>query len=258
MSPFRDFSEYGPRRKVVGGVEARSRRGAFGTTWWGRALIDAVEGLADAGRLARGKTYARAGQVVAFRVGTGAVTAEVQGSQPQPFESTFYLRELDDDAVAELVTIVRATPGMLAEIVSGSLPSSLGPLLLPTSAGELDFDCTCPDSGWPCKHVAAVAYLTAEHLDKHPLDILAIRGVEMDSLISGVEDEQSVVDSDDLYGDRTVLPDLPVVPRRPAMEDLDPVLLRRAMRLLAPDERAVGAGIRELEGLYGRLRRSEP
>ena len=27
---------------------------------------------------------------------------------------------------------------------------------------------------------------------------------------------------------------------------------------LAPDERAVGAGIRELEGLYGRLRRSEP
>ncbi|KAA0022417.1 SWIM zinc finger family protein [Antrihabitans cavernicola] len=256
MSPFRDFSEYGPRRRVEGGVEARSRRGAFGTTWWGRALIDAVENLADAGRLSRGRTYARAGQVIAFRVGTGAVTAEVQGSQPQPFESTFFLRALDEDAVAELIAQVRATPGMLAEIVSGSLPATLGPLLLPTSAGELDFDCTCPDSGWPCKHVAAVAYLTAEHLDKYPLDILAIRGVELDNLISGVENEKSIVDDDDLYGDRTVLPALPIVPQRPAIEDLDPALLRKAMRQLAADERAVGAGIRELEGLYGRLRRS--
>ena len=255
MSLSRDFDKYGPRRPVVGGVEARSRRGAFGVTWWGRALVDAVESLADAGRMSRGRTYARAGQVIAFRVGEGAVTAEVQGSQPQPFESTFHLRPLEPDVVDELVDVVRSTPGMLAEIVSGSLPTALGPLLLPASASELDFDCTCPDVGWPCKHVAAVAYLTAEHLDSNPLDILAIRGVEVDALISGVGEQNSVVDPDDLYGDRTLLPELPVAPQRPAIEDLDPALLRRALRMSAHDERVVAAGFHELEGLYGRLRR---
>ncbi len=257
MSPprdrFTDFSQFGPRRKVVGGVEARTRRGAFGQTWWGRALIDSVESLADAGRLARGRTYARAGQVISLEVGAGAVTAEVQGSQPDPFHSSFGMRTLDADAVRELVDAVRATPGMLAEIVSGSVPKALGELLLPSSASELDFDCTCPDVGWPCKHVAAVCYLTAEHLDQRPLDILTLRGVELDTLITGVESDQMAGASDDLYGDRTELPDLPTVEHRPAMDDLDPTFLRRALRATAEDEKAVAAGMRELSALYGAL-----
>ena len=74
----------------------------------------------------------------------GEVRAEVQGSQAEPFESVFSLRTFDDDRTAELVDAIRATPGMLAEIVSGSLPQALGPLLLPQTASELDFDCSCP------------------------------------------------------------------------------------------------------------------
>jgi uncharacterized Zn finger protein len=256
MSPGRrrggDFSQYGQRRPVVGGVEARTRRGAFGKTWWGRALIDAVEGLADSGRLTRGRTYARAGQVVSFQVGAGQVNAEVQGSQPQPFSSTFVIAPLDDDAVREVVDTIRATPGMLAEIVSGSVPKELGPLLLPSRASELDFECTCPDSGWPCKHVAAVAYLTAEHLDERPLDILLLRGIELDALISGVESEPAW-DATDLYGDRVELPALPTVERRPAIDDLDTMLLRRALRLVSEDEKVVAQAVRELTRVYDGL-----
>ena len=255
MSPGggRDFSQYGKRRSVRGGVEARNRRGAFGRTWWGRALVDAVEELAEAGRLSRGRTYARSGQVVSYSFGAGAVTAEVQGSQPQPFEATFSVRRFDHDEVRELVAAVRDTPGMLAEVVSGSVPSSLGGLLLPSSAGEFDFDCTCPDSGWPCKHVAAVVYLTAEHLDERPLDILTLRGVDVETLISGVESESDRLDSDDLYGDRAVLPDLPTVEVRPAMDDLDPTYLRKALRLVSEDEQAVVTGVRELSAVYGAI-----
>ncbi|MBJ8348111.1 SWIM zinc finger family protein [Antrihabitans sp. YC2-6] len=257
MSPargrFNDFSQYGKRRPVVGGVEARSRRGSFGSTWWGRALLDAVEGLADSGRLARGKTYARAGQVVAIQVGSGAVTAEVQGSQPLPFTSTLSIKPLDDDAIAELIDTVRSTPGMLAEIASGSVPRDLGPLLLPSRASELDFDCTCPDSGWPCKHVAAVAYLTAEHIDEKLLDILTLRGIDFDTLISGVEADPVDIATDDPYGDRIELPALPKVNFTPAMDDLDPAVLRRALRTLADSEKEVATTVHELSSLYARL-----
>ena len=248
-----DFSQFGPRRRVKGGIEARNRRGAFGSTWWGRALIDAVEALADAGRLSRGRTYARGGQVVAFKLGHGAVTAEVQGSQPLPFTSTLILEPLDDDVMAEVIDTIRRTPGMLAAIAGGAVPHELGPMLLPTRASELDFDCTCPDSGWPCKHVAAVMYLTAEHIDEHPLDILTLRGIELDMLISGVEREAAADPADDPYGDRVELPDLPRVEYRSALDDLDATLLRRALRTLAYEPAEVAAAMADLEFLYGLL-----
>ncbi|MBD0322613.1 MAG: SWIM zinc finger family protein [Aldersonia sp.] len=244
-----DFSQFGKRRDVVGGVEARNRRGAFGRTWWGRAFVEAIEAHADPGRLTRGRTYARAGQVVSMRVQPGEVVAEVQGSQPRPFTSVLSVRTLNEEQVAELVDTIRSTPGMLAETVSGSLSPDLAPLLLPQSAADLDFDCTCPDSGWPCKHVAAVAFLTAEILDERPLEMLTLRGVDLDALIAGVENETDY-DVDDLYGDAVELPALPSAQFRPATEDLDPVLLRKALRATAEDERTVISGARDLDAVY--------
>ncbi|NEW47596.1 hypothetical protein GV789_24615, partial [Nocardia cyriacigeorgica] len=99
MNPRVDFREFGPRRPVSGGVEARSRRGAFGRTAWGRAFIDAVERMAEPGRLSRGRSYARSGQVVSYRIERGAVVGEVQGSQPRPFTATCTIRLLRPEEV---------------------------------------------------------------------------------------------------------------------------------------------------------------
>ncbi|QBS43199.1 SWIM zinc finger family protein [Nocardia sp. CS682] len=250
MSPYIDYSEFGKRRPVRGGVEARSRRGGFGRTWWGKALIDAVEQMADAGRMSRGRTYARAGQVVSYRIEPGAVTAEVQGSQPRPFTAVFTVRPLREEEIELLIETIRDAPGMLAEIASGALPTALGPLLLPTTAADLDFTCSCPDPGWPCKHVAAVCYLLAERLDERPREILALRGLDLDTLIGGIERDLRAVDSDDPYGNEAVLPDLPKAEFRPAPEDLDPLLLRKAMRMTSAEEPIAAAGLRELTALY--------
>lgn len=255
MSPFEDYSKYGKRRPVDGGVSARSRRGGFGRTWWGKALIDAVEAMAEPGRLARGRTYARSGQVVSYRIEPGAVTAEVQGSQPRPFTAVFTVRPLREEELALLIETIRTAPGMLAEIASGALPSGLGPHLLPTTAADLNFTCTCPDPGWPCKHVAAVCYLLAERLDERPREILTLRGLDLDTLIGGIERDPQPTVSDDPYGDRVTLPDLPTPEFRPAADDLDPVILRRALRMLAEDESSAAAGLRELRVLYDVLGR---
>ncbi|MBF6334078.1 SWIM zinc finger family protein [Nocardia transvalensis] len=250
MSPFDDYSKYGKRLPVRGGVEPRSRRGSFARTWWGRSFIEAVERVADDGRLARGRSYARSGQVVTYHLEPGAVAAEVQGSQPRPFSSVLTMRQLRDERLDELIDLVRATPGMLAQLASGALPKELGPLLLPTTASELDFACTCPDSGWPCKHVAALCYVIAERLDEQPSVMLTLRGLDLDTLIGGVERDNGPTVSDDLYGETTTLPALPTPDFRPALEDLDPVPLRQALRMTAEDERTAEAGLRDLRELY--------
>lgn len=247
---------YGTTRRVDGGIEARTKRGALGRTWWSKELLSTMEQVADRGRLTRGRAYARAGQVLSMRLEPGAVVGDVQGSQLTPFTSTVRIRQLDADAIDELVDRVRSAPGMLARVAGGVLPEELGPLLLPRRAGELDFDCTCPDDGWPCKHAAAVAYLLAEHVDEQPLAVLTLRGVDLTTLIGGVDTlpDPAPADATDFYGDDTELPELPAERFRPAMEDLDPTVLRRALRAGGTDEAVVIRGLSDLEDLYRRMR----
>ncbi|MGN5239507.1 MULTISPECIES: SWIM zinc finger family protein [unclassified Rhodococcus (in: high G+C Gram-positive bacteria)] len=252
MAGRRNGGRHGTAESAMHGVEARTKRGAIGRSWWSKELIATMEQVAEKGRLTRGRAYARSGQVVSMRLEPGAVIGEVQGSQLRPFTATVTVRTLSDEAVEELIERVRSSPGLLARLAGGVLPEELGPLLLPRRAGELDFDCTCPDDGWPCKHAAAVAFLLAEHVDENPMSVLTLRGVEVSMLIGGVEEEEP--DDGDFYGDDTELPELPVERFRPAVDDLDPMLLRRALRAGGTDEAVVIRGMSDLEDLYRRLR----
>ncbi|WP_280426881.1 SWIM zinc finger family protein [Nocardia carnea] len=246
-----DFAEYGKRRPVSGGVSTRNRRGGFARNFWGKALLEVMERLADPGRLARGRTYARAGQVVSYRIEPGLVTAEVQGSQPRPFTTTCEIRRLRPEEVELVVELIRSAPGMLARIVSGDLPRELAPHLVPETAADIDFGCSCPDPGWPCKHAIAVVCLLAERLDEHPRDLLAVRGLSIDRLIGGVETTIEQVDETaDPYGNALELPELPVPRGGPALDELDPALLRRALRMLCADETTAAAANRALVTMY--------
>ncbi|PTR22965.1 putative Zn finger protein [Rhodococcus sp. OK519] len=260
MSPQRgrpDFSSFGKRRPVVGGVESASKRGAFARGWWGRALIEALEKVGDTGRLSRGRTYARGGQVVALDIAAGRVTGEVQGSQLSPFTAVLTLRTLDEEHTAELVETIRATPGTLAALASGAVPQELAPMLLPDGGRELDFDCTCPDPGWPCKHVAAVAYLLAEKVDREPLTMLTVRGLELDRLMRAVggenEEESGRAAGDDHFGDDVRYAHLPEIEFCAAPEDLDAALLRKVLRAGVDDESEVAAALRDLDECYRAL-----
>ncbi len=50
------------------------------------------------------------------------------------------------------------------------------------------------------------------------------------------------------------MPGLPDADFRAAIDDLDPLLLRKAIRSVSEDERAVDAAIRELKALYQHFR----
>ena len=68
------------KRRPADGIRAKTERGQFGKTWWAGRWIAALERLVNPARLARGRTYARVGQVVSLDVSADGVKASVQGS----------------------------------------------------------------------------------------------------------------------------------------------------------------------------------
>lgn len=209
----RDGSAYGRRIPVEGGVAARSRRGAIGESWWSERFLAVLDQLGVGGRLSRGKTYARAGQVIDLTIEPGKVVATVQGSRDEPYRARIGLSPFADEAWDAVEDAFARDSWYAASLLGGSVPedledvfASVGLSLFPTGAREMPMDCTCPDWSVPCKHLAAVAYLVAERFDADPFLILRWRGRDRARLLAGVRSRR-----DD--GDPVVTPLATVVNR---------------------------------------------
>ncbi|MEV7411587.1 SWIM zinc finger family protein [Streptomyces althioticus] len=152
---------------------------SFAETWWGRAWVTALEdGALDPARLARGRGYAEQGHVDAITVTPGLVLAYVQGSRPRPYRVQVRLRTFDDSDWDRFLDAAADRPGHIAALLDKEMPQSLadcGVPLLP-GPGDLAPRCSCPDSGHPCKHAAALCYQTARLLDADPFVLLLLRG----------------------------------------------------------------------------------
>ncbi|MFF7093790.1 SWIM zinc finger family protein [Streptomyces rubradiris] len=177
-TPHRD----GELRRTFPAFPAREGGGAgepFAGTWWGNAWVGALErGALDAKRLARGRGYADQGQVDAITVTPGLVLAYVRGSRPRPYRAQVRVRALEDADWERFLDAAADRPGHIAALLDKELPQSLadcGVPLLP-GPGDLVPRCSCPDSGHPCKHAAALCYQTARLLDADPFVLLLLRG----------------------------------------------------------------------------------
>ncbi|MCL7457776.1 SWIM zinc finger family protein [Micromonospora echinofusca] len=177
------FADYGPPRRVDGGLRARSTRGAIGRSWWSRRFLEVLESFALGTRLTRGRSYARAGQVIRLDVAPGAVHAEVQGSRAQPYEVSIALPPFPEALWARVEAELAAQAFFSARLLAGDLPPELeelfaaaGAPLFPAGVAELRQRCSCPDFAVPCKHLAATFYLLAEAFDADPFRLLHWRG----------------------------------------------------------------------------------
>lgn len=177
---------------VEGGIRARGRRGSIGERWWSRRFVDALEHVCDPGRLARGRSYARSGQVLDLEIGPGLVEARVQGSRPAPYRVTIGITAYDREQWRELVDALAAQALHRAKLLAGEMPPEIeevfggcGLPLFPEERG-LEMDCSCPDRGLPCKHLSAVLYVLAEAFDDDPFLVLAWRGMARDALLDAL------------------------------------------------------------------------
>lgn len=183
-------------REVKGGIKAKSKRGAFGTTWWGERWEEILKGFNIDSRLQRGKRYARKGQVISIDVAEGTVTAEVQGSRTDPYTVTIRLRPYDDAEWDELIETFRHQPYFAATLLAGEMPPEVetlveqtGLALFPERKVDLETNCSCPDWSNPCKHIAAVYYLLAEEFDRDPFLLFRLRGMERGPLMARIGGE---------------------------------------------------------------------
>ncbi|WP_369915997.1 hypothetical protein [Plantactinospora sp. KBS50] len=186
-----DFAEYGPRRRVPGGLRTRSTRGAIGDSWWSRRFVAVLESFALGTRLTRGRSYARSGQVLSLEVTPGAVLAEVQGSRARPYPVRIGLPVFDARTWTRLEDLLAGQALYGARLLAGDLPAELadvfagqGAALFPTGLDELRMRCGCPDPAVPCKHLAATFYLLAEALDADPFLLLRWRGRDREQLLA--------------------------------------------------------------------------
>jgi uncharacterized Zn finger protein len=177
-------------RRVEGGIQINSTRGPVARTWWSRRFLAVLESLGVGGRLSRGRTYARAGQIVSLDLDAGGAVAQVQGSRPQPYKVRVGIPAFGKTEWAAITQALADDASYAAAMLNGEMPrdiervfDAVGISLFPASHRDLAMDCSCPDHAVPCKHLAAVFYVLAERFDADPFQILALRGRDRDALL---------------------------------------------------------------------------
>ena len=226
----RDWSRFTPakRIRVDDGLELRSRRGVIGETWWSRRFLSAVESVLAAGRLSRGRTYARQGQVIDMGIGAGLVVAQVQGTRRTPYGVQISMPALSDERWEAVIDMLAAQAGYTARLLAGELPHEIedvfaqaGAALFPERGSHLVTDCTCPDWATPCKHAAAVCYLMAEAFDDDPFQLLAFRGRGREVLLAELRARRgSLIDSSSAVGRDGPASSDPALSAPPLLDDV--------------------------------------
>ena len=180
------------------GIRARSQSGDFARSWWAARWIAALEKVVDVRRLARGRTYARGGQVISLEEERGVVRAVVQGSRPTPYNVTIKLRPLNRGQWRAVIDALASRALFAAQLLAGEMPQEIdqvfaaaGCSLFPASRGELETSCSCPDSANPCKHVAAAHYILGEQIDEDPFLLFRLRGRTEEQVLSALRSRRS-------------------------------------------------------------------
>jgi uncharacterized Zn finger protein len=179
-----------PRRPAKG-IRAKTGRGRFGKSWWAGKWIAALERLVDPGRLSRGRSYARSGQVLNIDIQPGRVDSRVQGSRLKPYQVRIKIEPLSNRAWTRVTEAMASQAIFAAKLLSGEMPQNIEEAfrkakvsLFPAKSGDLETNCSCPDYANPCKHIAAVYYLLGEQFDADPFLIFRLRGKSKNDIMA--------------------------------------------------------------------------
>jgi uncharacterized Zn finger protein len=176
---------------VEGGIVTSKARGAMASSWWSKRFTDVLESYGLGGRMTRGKSYARKGQVLTLDVTAGMIVAQVQGSRSTPYVVTIRITPPTETQWSSLGDALRARAGYAAAMLAGEIPTDLeavfseaGASLFPFAWRDLRATCSCPDWGDPCKHQGAVLYVFADRLDADPWQLFAWHGRTRDDILA--------------------------------------------------------------------------
>lgn len=199
-SDYNYYFDFEPTRpiEVKDGIKARSQRGAFAKSWWATRWIQAMERLVDAGRLSRGRSYARKGQVLSIEEKKNGVEARVQGSRRTPYKIDIQVAPLGTAQWEKVIDALAEQALFTALLLAGEMPQDIeeafqtaGVSLFPDRRDDLTTHCSCPDWSNPCKHVAATHYILGERFDEDPFLLFRLRGRSQDQILQGLRQRRA-------------------------------------------------------------------
>lgn len=203
-------------KEAKDGIKARSQRGAFAKNWWAQRWIAALERLVDSGRLSRGRSYARKGQVLSIEETKDGIAARVQGSRSTPYKIKIQITPLSDAEWEKVFDALAEQAIFTAQLLAGEMPQDIETAfdaakvsLFPTKRTDLQTDCSCPDYSNPCKHVAATHYILGERFDEDPFLIFRLRGRTQEQVMAALRSRRS--EEDESAEDETEEPEI-VIP----------------------------------------------
>src|SRR5512136_1814414 len=126
MSRYYDYySYYKPTQAIETdqGIKAKSKRGQFAKNWWAARWISALERLVDSGRLRRGQSYARKGQVLAIEETKEGIEAKVQGSRPRPYKVFINITPLTNAQWEKVINALAEQAIFTAQLLAGEMPT---------------------------------------------------------------------------------------------------------------------------------------
>lgn len=190
------------------GIKAKSKRGEFAKNWWATRWIGALEKLMDRGRLSRGRTYARQGQVLSIEETKSGITAKVQGSRRTPYKVTVNIDTLTNEQWEKVIDALAGQAIFTAQLLAGEMPQEIeqafraaGVSLFPEKRGQLITDCSCPDPSNPCKHIAAVHYILGEQFDEDPFLLFRLRGRTQEQILAALRERRAAGGGADEVGE---------------------------------------------------------
>ncbi len=156
--------------------------------WWGTAWINNLSTLDDdSGVMERGIAYVRRGAVIDLNAENGKVNAKVQGSRSRPYDVRVDVRPLDTEIREKIVercsVIAESSDSLSSGRISKEDAEFFTECNIFPSYNEMGFRCNCSDDAYICKHVAAVLCGIGARMDKDPMIVFALRGIDPDKLI---------------------------------------------------------------------------
>jgi len=156
----------------------------YGTTPWGKELLDVIERKTDSGRLARGKTYANTGKVYDIKVSKNSITAKVIGNYDPYYRTELKFHTFSDKQIQTIKDILDTHPLILASIMRGDLPNEFLQILTQKNIKlftDFNMNCSCYDfyGDYACKHIAGLYYIAISEIDKDPFILFSLKGFDL-------------------------------------------------------------------------------
>lgn len=163
--------------------------------WWAQRWLDLLDSYRFKKRLERARNYARQGNVLRIEFKGAKVLADVQGTEPEPYQVSLFLEPFTDEQWAYVIETMSQRAIFAAKLLAGEMPPNIeevftanGLSLFPFTLADIRSKCSCPDKANPCKHVGAIYYQLGDYFSEDPFVLFQLRDRTKDQIIAALRE----------------------------------------------------------------------